>query len=140
MAIEISELGKSRDGKAIPAKEFEVREFILERLINKIPGLLFGINRKQGVVEDRGSAYGLSPERMQELGIELMEDFGFQEEKGRKVPDETDEGDDVTVFEAPDRVFERRICLDLKTGEKSRVRWFQEFPETQTSPQVETLR
>lgn len=71
---------------------------------------------------------------MQEIGLELLKHFGLNESSGRRVEDETGEGDIVTVFDVPDRTFKQRICVDDKTSKQYRVRWFQEFPKVRTLP------
>ena len=135
MAVEFETLGPSKDQKGELAQTPQVEEFLRDQIVLRRFGLLFGLNRDQGVVIDNG-LHALSPEMMEEIGLRIMRDVGcLIEESGQTREDYTnlDKGekkDDVTIFRGRNADFEKRVCIDLE-GTPFRVRWFLRASQTE---------
>ncbi len=135
MAVAIEALGPSKDQEGEMVQEVAVEKFLEEQVAFRRFGLLFGLNKNQGVVIDKNRVYALLPNRMQEIGLRVMKLNGLQEKSGQTVEDFTDleKGEkkhEVTTFEAGDIIFEKRVCIDLKDTQ-FRVRWFLRDPQVE---------
>jgi len=132
MAVAIELLGPAKDGRGEWVAESAVEKFIEEQIALRRFGLLFGLNREQGIVIDEYGAHALPPDKMQEVGLKVMKLNGLVEKSGQTVEDYTDleKGEkkhEVTTFEAGEINFEKRVCINSKDI-SFRVSWFLRDP------------